>query len=105
MIIRNEYFYPDKIKPEEINRVFDEFDRKYAYMEAEEDLFPKGWPAEEGKEAHKMDVNAGSITDMKVTEFSQEKSIFLEETPAEKTEVSRAILEMIRKAEKNIKII
>jgi hypothetical protein len=30
--------------------VFDEFDRKYAYMEAEEDLFPKGWPAEEVKE-------------------------------------------------------
>jgi hypothetical protein len=50
-------------------------------------------------------VNAGNVTDMKVTEFSQEKSIFLEETPAEKTEVSRAVLEMIRKAEKNIKII
>lgn len=31
MIVRNQKFYPDKIFPDEINRVFDEIDLKYAW--------------------------------------------------------------------------
>jgi hypothetical protein len=31
MIISNEYFYPEKIKPADINKVFDELDAKYAW--------------------------------------------------------------------------
>lgn len=54
-----------------------------------------------------VDADSGAITDLKRLDegFSKEVSIFLEETPAEKTEVSRGILEMIKRAEKNIKII
>jgi phosphatidylserine/phosphatidylglycerophosphate/cardiolipin synthase-like enzyme len=36
---------------------------------------------------------------------NEEQSFFLEETPPHKTEVSRAILEMIKRAEHSIQII
>ncbi len=35
----------------------------------------------------------------------EEASLFLEQTPPDRSEVSTAVLEMIRRAEKNIKII
>lgn len=44
MIIKNEYFYPNKIKPELINQMFDELDVKYAWQEAEEVHLEGGWP-------------------------------------------------------------
>jgi phosphatidylserine/phosphatidylglycerophosphate/cardiolipin synthase-like enzyme len=34
--------------------------------------------------------------------FEEEVSVFLEETPPNKTEVSRAVLEMIKRAERKI---
>jgi hypothetical protein len=37
--------------------------------------------------------------------LDKEVSIFLEESPPKKTEVSTAVLEMIKRAERNIKII
>lgn len=101
MIIRNEVFFPGKIKPDEINKVFDEIDMKYAWQEAEEP-FKDGWPPEtktsaSGKSTPGL-ANMGKWND-------QEVSLFLEETPPHKVDVSRAVLEMIKKAEKNIKII
>lgn len=35
MIVRNEKFDPERIKPAEIHKIFDEFDHKYAWQEAE----------------------------------------------------------------------
>lgn len=36
MLLRNEVFYPGKIIPSQINQVFDEMDKKFAWQEAEE---------------------------------------------------------------------
>jgi phosphatidylserine/phosphatidylglycerophosphate/cardiolipin synthase-like enzyme len=113
IIKRNAYFYPEKIKPEEVDRVFDEFDAKY--VETEEEALPNGWPDPQAllkattyRKLAKGD--AGDITnlatlDEKPVPKSNEICIFQEETPAHKTEVSTAILEMIKRAERNIKII
>jgi phosphatidylserine/phosphatidylglycerophosphate/cardiolipin synthase-like enzyme len=49
-----------------------------------------------------------AITEMMIPKKgarNDEISVFLEETPPNKTEVSRAILEMIKRAERSIKII
>jgi hypothetical protein len=35
MLMRNIVFYPEKLIPEQINKVFDEIDVKYAWQEAE----------------------------------------------------------------------
>lgn len=78
MLLKNEYFYPKKINPIEINKVFDEIDKKYAWQEAEEVDIEKVWP-----DAPKRDVNA---TEPLIKKKGQEELVyFLEETPPHKT--------------------
>ena len=44
ILLRNIYFYPEKINPDEINKVFNEFDTLYAWQEVEQP-YPDGWPS------------------------------------------------------------
>jgi len=52
----------------------------------------------------KQAINQAGKTASKKS-FDEEVSVFLEETPPNKTEVSRAVLEMIKRAERKIQII
>jgi hypothetical protein len=79
MLNRNSVFYPDKLKVPEINLQFDYLDEKY------EDLYGKFY--DEQKLVH------------------PEQMIFIEEQPPLRTEVSTAILDMIKSAKKSIRII
>ena len=105
ILLRNEVYWPEKIKPAEINAAFDEFDVKYAWQEAEA-AFPNGWPdlAQEAKLKEKDDLME-EIEKVAQNYNREESSLFLEQTPPDRSEVSTAVLEMIRRAEKNIKII
>jgi len=105
ILLRNEVYWPEKIKPAEINAAFDEFDVKYAWQEAEA-AFPNGWPdlAQEAKLKEKDDI-IQEIEKVAQNYNSEESSLFLEQTPPDRSQVSTAVLEMIRRAEKNIKII
>lgn len=79
MIIRNAPFYPKKIDVHKINDIFDDIDYKY------ERLYAKFYKEQAMKHP--------------------EVAVFLQETPPEITEVSKSVLDMIKKAQKNIKII
>lgn len=70
MIIRNEVFYPEKINASKINEIFDGIDDKYQRE------FGKFYKEEKAKHP--------------------EIGVFLQETPPEKTEVSKAVLDMIK---------
>ena len=104
MILKNEYFYPLKIQPDQINKAFDELDAKYAWQEAEE-AYPEGWPPKEIKASLTPKDEDISVQQKILDLKNKEVSIFLEESPPSKTEVSTAVLEMIKRAEKSIKII
>lgn len=91
------------INVDKINSIFDEIDVKYAWQEAEI-AFPHGWPEPEGavlsNDQVKDEINkAGKHA---ASKNQEEVSVFLEETPPKKTEVSRAVLEMIKRAKRKI---
>ena len=104
IILSNQRFYKEIIDKDKINAIFEEMDVKYAWQEAEI-AFPHGWPepAEHSVNTNveiKDEINkAGTHASSKIEE---EVSVFLEETPPNKTEVSRAVLEMIKRAKHKI---
>lgn len=56
ILLRNEKYWPEKINAKEVNAVFDDFDVKYAWQEAEAP-FPNGWPdaAQEAKLSQRIE--------------------------------------------------
>ena len=79
IIITNAKYYPQKINPEHINSIFNEINARYA--------------------------NENELYERRKKDGDTEVCVFLEETPPNKTEVSAAVIDMIKKAQKNIKIV
>ena len=85
---------------------------KYAWQEAEE-AYIDGWPnrletVKPGPrlmKKKKAPSSEGILNLKNGKNDDDEISVFLEETPPKRVEVSRAVLEMIKRAERSIKII